>query len=187
MSEIPKKENKPRHRGTENLIPAKKGEVRNPAGRKTAGASVKEWMNSFSHRLYDEPKLRRISKDVGAPWAQRAAAIRMLRALECPDLADFEDILSGEKKLSDVRKDGTPTDCIKKVKSKERYIQQGEGEPIKEVEREIELHDRSGSELDRIMDRTEGKPMQPVAGPDGGGIPVDIVVKVIKGVSTDDL
>ncbi len=103
-------------------------------------------------------------------------------------MADFEEVLEGDSRLSELRKNGINTECVKKIKSKQRMITQGEGQPpINEIEREIELHDRSGSELDRIMDRTEGKAMQPVAGPEGGAIPMDVIVKVIRGVSTDDV
>ncbi len=176
MSEEIKTELRGKAASLANLIPAKPGEIRNPAGRKTAGASVKEWMNVYAEKDLSEQDLRKIAKDKGKGWSERAAAERMIRALEQPDLADFEPLLDGQMSLREIRAQGHDTATIKKVKCKKRSIPQKEGEsPIEEVEREIELHDRAGSELDRIMDRTEGKPTQEIAGKEGAPLMVQIV------------
>lgn len=139
-----------------------KGESGNPSGRKSLGASVVEWVNSLSHRGYDERKLRRIAKNRYANCNMRLAAKRLLRMMEDPDMADFEDLLDGQKSLKELRGDGIDTRVVKKCKTKTRHIQQGDGDPIVEVEREIELHDRSGEEFDRILDRTDGKANQTI-------------------------
>ena len=38
-----------------------------------------------------------------------------------------------------------------------------------------------------VLDRTEGKAAQPMTGPEGGSLAVDIIVKVIRGVTADDI
>ncbi len=168
-----------------NLIPIKPGEIRNPAGRPSAGRSVKEKMNDLALKNMTEDELRAISKNKKKGWTERAAAERMLRCLESPDIADFEPVLDGQSSLREMRAEGFDTSAIKKVKVKKRSVPQEKGPPIEETERDIELHNRGGSELDRIMDRTEGKPMQEITGIDGG--PLEVVVKIVRGVTTDDI
>ena len=82
------------------------------------------------------------------PPARRQAAIRMLQMLEHPDLADYEDLLHGQVTLKQLRDAGVATDAIKKFKPTKDGI-------------EIELHNRSGEEFDRILNRTLG-PAQPI-------------------------
>ncbi len=175
MSEEVKPELTPREKSLANLRPAKPGEIRNPKGRPTAGASVKEWINIYAERDLLEEDLRKISRDPQKGWAERAAAERMVRSLEQPDMADFEPLLDGQMSLRELRAQGQDTATIKKVKSRKRTIPQKEGDPVEEVEREIELHDRAGEEMDRILDRTEGKPMQEIASKDGQPLVVQIV------------
>jgi hypothetical protein len=143
-----------------NLIPAKPGEVRNPEGRKTAGAYVKEWINSFTHQELSEKDLRKIARDKAEPWAKRTAAERMLRTLEAPDLADFQDAVDGVSDLKALRKQGLNTEVVKKLKTKTRTIPSQDGDPVVEVEREIELYDRAGVDFDRVVEKTAGKDPQ---------------------------
>ncbi len=99
--------------------------------------------------------------------------------MEAGDIADFEPVLDGQMSLRELRTAGICTTVVKKVKTKKRSIPQGpDKEPIEEVEREIELHDRSGREFDRVLDRTDGKANQTISSPEGGG--VNLTVKVMK-------
>lgn len=142
-----------------NLNPIKPGEIRNPLGRKTLGASIKECLNSFAEKDLTLDELKKIAKDSAKGWTHRQAALRMIRSLENPDIADFEPLLDGQMGIRELRAQGVDTTSIKKVKHKTRTIQQGEGnEPIQEVEREIELYDRGLEEARTVMDYTEGRP-----------------------------
>jgi hypothetical protein len=100
------------------------------------------------------------------------AAQRMLRAIENPDLADFQDVIEGDKSLRELKRAGVNTAVIKKMKTKTKTYQNGET-PVTEVEREIELHDRSGSDVDRIVHNTDGSPSQAVKVE--GFIPIGVV------------
>lgn len=126
----------------------KPGEVKNPKGRPTAGASMREWLNIFSTTKITEQKLRRFARDRKAPVVKRAAAERMLRMIEVSDIADLQAFLSGEKTLKELRDEGHNTEVVKKAKITDKGGH------------ELELHDRSGADFDRIFDRTEGKPKQ---------------------------
>ncbi len=144
------------------LTPWQKGQSGNPNGRKTLGAYVNEWLNAFAFRKVNKSTLRRIIRaQIGDPNL-KIAAVRYLRMMEHPDIADFEPVLDGQANLREMRAQGFDTATIKKVKSKQRAIPQGDNPPIIETEREIELHDRSGVEFDRVLDRTDGKSAQNV-------------------------
>lgn len=138
------------------LKPWPKGVSGNPQGRKSGGAYVKEWANSFYEQKLDEYALRKIAKDPKEEPARKTAAVQILHSFEYSDIADFEAALDGQKSLKELRGDGVNTAVVKKTKTKRREIPNGDNAPIIEVEREIELHDRSGAAFDRIMDRTEG-------------------------------
>jgi hypothetical protein len=141
---------------TEHRI--KPGEVRNPRGRRTAGASVREWVNVLAEQDPTERALRRISRDKRLPFAKRAAAERMLRMLELPDIADFAAFLNGSKSIEELRAAGVDTAVVKKVKVRNRVTPAGE----QFVERELELHDRSAAEFDRVVNTTDGLPTKKV-------------------------
>ena len=66
-------EPKPKKPIPPHLIPWKKGQSGNPAGRKTAGANVREWFNSMAN--WDEPDIEACIKDKQSPRAKVAAAI----------------------------------------------------------------------------------------------------------------
>ncbi len=143
-----------------------KGDVGNPKGRKTLGATVIEWCNALAERGANEKELKRIARNRNCNGTLRIAAQRMLRLMEDPDMADYEPLLDGQKCMKELRHEGVDTRVIKKVKSKTRAIPQGDQPPIIETEREIELHDRSGAEFDRVLDRTDGKSMPKLPGSD---------------------
>lgn len=150
----------------------KKGQAPNPLGRPSAGLVMKEWINLLCKQGHTEKAIRKIAKDVKAPWPKRAAANRILRTMEAGDLSDFAGLLRGENTIEDLRAMGVNTEVVKRFKQKTRIVPKGEGKVEEVIEREIELHDRAGIDFDRVLDRTLGKPSQPVehAGKEGGAI-----------------
>jgi hypothetical protein len=139
----------------------KPGQSGNPAGRPCAGATIKEHINVMAASDLSESDLRAIARDAKAPWTKRAAANRILRTLETPDLADFQDAVDGVADLQSLRASGLNTEVVKKMKVKTKtYKDPSTESPVTETEREIELFDRAGEDFDRIIDRTVGKPTQ---------------------------
>lgn len=150
----------------------------NPKGRPpSAGSTLIEWLNILAGKDFTEAQIRRIARDKRSPWTKRAAAERVLRTLEAGDLADFQPYLEGTKTLEDLRDDGLNTELVKKGKTTVRTDKDG----TETQTREIELHDRSGADFDRIADRTEGKPTQRME-MEGTGVPlaVQIVTPMTK-------
>lgn len=146
-----------------NLVKWKPGQSGNPRGRPSAGLVIKEYINSLSDKDLTREQIFAISKDPKEPWSKRMAAIRMVRAIEDPDIADYEEYLGGQINLQELRARGVDTRPIKKIDETVRRIPQGkDNEPIVEIERKLELHDRSGDDFDRILDQTAGKPTQQV-------------------------
>ena len=146
-------------RNTSGLKPAwTKGASGNPKGRTTAGALVREWFNWIAEKQLSESQLRELVGNKSTPVPKRAAAIQWLRSSRFGDMADFEPFLAGVVDLQTLRKGGLPTDMVKKVTVKVRVMTNGD----QVTQREIELYDPkiAGEALDRIMDRTEGKPQQ---------------------------
>lgn len=139
--------------------PMAPGQSGNPAGRPKRGAVVEEWLDQMSDWTADD--LIAAVKDRKSPQAKVEAAIQSLHARELPDLADFQPYLDGAT-LDDLRKRGIDTRSVKKAKVRKRTHTDKDGGSIETVEREIELHDRSGPAFDRIMDRTVGKPLAKV-------------------------
>lgn len=136
--------------------PWQPGESGNPKGRPATGAVLAELIDTLTDLRPTEAELRAIANNQNEEAPRRVAARRYLLMLEHGDLADFGDVLSGEKTLEQLRAEGVSTDIVKKCKTKTRTMEDG----TVEVEREIELHDRSGEEFDRVSDRTAGKPSQ---------------------------
>jgi hypothetical protein len=125
----------------------KPGQSGNPTGKpRSAGYTLREWINRFAEDGHTEDELRKIARGKANPWPMRAAAERVLRAIESADLADFEELVEGTKRLTQLRSEGVNTAVVKKIK------------PCGERGFEIELHDRSGVDFDRIIDRTDGRP-----------------------------
>lgn len=155
----------------ENLRPPwKPGESGNPEGRPAAGASIKEFTNILQGMT--ELEVRAIARDKSAPVFKRAAAERWLRSIEVCDIADFQAVLQGgesAKTLEQLRREGVNTEVVKKLK----YGKDGP---------EIELHDRSGEDFDRICDRTDGKPTESlnIAGAGGAPLSVEIITPMSR-------
>jgi tRNA U55 pseudouridine synthase TruB len=125
----------------------KPGQSGNPKGRTTAGATIREWVNSIALDDLTESHVRAIARNREAPWTMRAAALRILRTLEQPDMADFAAVLKGEKTLDELRKAGINTEMVKSASIGTQGIR-------------IELHDRSGEDFDRVVEKTDGKDTQ---------------------------
>jgi hypothetical protein len=155
------------------LRPWPKGVSGNPGGSRKAGAYVEEFVNALAHAAVEhgltEDDLRAIARDKEQPWPKRAAAERIIRSIEAGDLADFDEWLSGQvSELSTLRRRGINTEVVKKAKVK--ILEGGV------VERELELHDRAGTDFDRIMDRTQGKPTQKIEHAGDVGLTVKRVI-----------
>src|SRR5688572_9189950 len=100
----------------------KPGQSGNPAGRKTAGAVLRDWLNALGEKELPEAELRAIGRDKAAPWAKRAAAKRLLRTMESGDLADMEGLLDGRMSLEQLRESGVDTEVIRRIKVKRRKL-----------------------------------------------------------------
>jgi hypothetical protein len=114
---------------------------------RSAGYWIRFYTNNLIHKGYDEPTLRRIAKDEYEKPAKRAAAIRIVRMLEQGDMADFEPFINGLQSLAELKAGGINTEVVKKAKVGEKGV-------------EVELHDRSGAEFDRLINQTDGTPTQ---------------------------
>lgn len=134
------------------------GESGNPKGRKSLGAYVSECINALATEQPSVEECRKRLRGKEISSNMRIALVRYVRMMEHPDVADFEPVLDGQKSLRELRTEGVDTAVVRKVKTKKRYIPNGDDPPVEEVEREIELYDRSGQEFDRVLDRTDGKP-----------------------------
>jgi hypothetical protein len=129
----------------------------NPKGRRNAGATIADWMNALAAKELTEADLRKIHGDPKQPQPRRIAAERLLHSLS-PDMADYEPFLDGTKTLAELKASGVDTSAVKKAKTRVHTDDKGGTTVI----REIELHDHSGAEFDRICDRTNGKPATPL-------------------------
>lgn len=132
-------------------------------GRKpNAGNTIKECINSLSAKGLTRSELATIARSNVRPSTEVIAAGRLLEAMERPDLADFTELVSGEKTLRQVRDDGIDTAVLKKVKETSRYVPSGDGEYDREVTREVEAHDRSRAASVALLEQTDGKPSQTI-------------------------
>lgn len=122
----------------------------NRAGRPSAGATIREHMNGMTQSGTDEATLRKIAKDKSAPVGRRMAAIQLLKAIEVDDLSDFDPYVEGAVTLSELRASGVDTSVVKKAKVTVRSM----GEQGTETTREIEVRDRAGDALDKIIGHT---------------------------------
>lgn len=128
--------------------PYKPGNPGGP-GTKSAGASIVAHFNNLSESTYDD--LVRIADDGRVPATKRAAAIQWLKILRAnTDIADFADFIEGAVTLKQLRDSGVQTGALASA-----TVRTG-----KVAERSVQLDRDGGRELDRIMDRTLGKPTQ---------------------------
>ena len=130
------------------LYPFRKGQVGNPAGRPNASTSVREWFNALEDTPEDE--LEQIARDRCIAPKKRAAAIQWLRVLaDTADMADFEPLVDGRETTETLKNQGAAVRKLKKVRRRESKSG---------TTTEIELSEQGGEALDRIMDRTGGRP-----------------------------
>ena len=153
----------------EQLIPQKHGGALRPAfksgaewrgnslGRKSAGAAIGDWYTLFSDRMdagkITADELRDIARN-DPNGNRRVAAKQWIEAFGA-DIADFEPLLQGKKSAGELRAAGVNTSMVKKATVRSTIDKDGG------VSKQITLELRHGGEaLDRIADRTEGKPTQ---------------------------
>lgn len=158
----------------------KPGQSGNPKGRPTAGLTIREHVNQLAVEDLTEDELRKVARDKKVGWTKRAAAERALRTMEAGDISDFAGLMRGENNLEDLRAMGINTEVVKKLKSKSRKVQVGDGEVEEIIEREIELHDRAGQDFDRVVNQTDGNPTQPIEAEVKGEINEVSEVAVLK-------
>lgn len=140
------------------LTPVQKGQRLNPTGRPSGGASIKEWYNALQDT--PEAELRKIARDKKESPARRRAALEWLDTLGC-DMADFAPFLDGELSLKELRSKGINTRFIKKASVTTKTYTGPHG-VTNEQTATLELLHKDGLAADRIMDRTHGKPVQPI-------------------------
>lgn len=145
--------------------PWKKGESPGAAAPKNAGCCIKRWINVLQDA--NESELRRMAKDPRLAANKRIAAQQLLRAIATPDMADFEPLVEGTATMAKLRDAGVDTTQVKKLAV--RHTEHG-------TNRDIELYDRSGESVDRIMDRTDGRPKQTTEITGEGGLPLAVTI-----------
>lgn len=151
------------------------GDPRIQPKKRDASWSYKDWLNQLQDSTPDE--LMTIIRGTKNS-ALKIAAARDILARACPgDLADFEDYCDGRITLQEARDKGIPTDWLKKVKVKTHTDKDGNTETT----REIELKDDAHKSLDRVLDRTGGKPAQEIKHEHTGGMGLGIVIKIEDG------
>ena len=108
-----KKLNKPAQQGISPISgtapPAeyqfKPGESGNPTGKRSAGHTIQEWINTLGQQDLPEDELRRVARDKRLGWTKRLAAERILRSMETGDLSDFVPLMKGEKDLAELARE----------------------------------------------------------------------------------
>lgn len=130
------------------LTPFPKGVSGNPNGSVPAGLIISNAYNAMTG--LSEPEYRDIANNRLEAGFRRAAAIQWLECLGA-DVGDFQPFLQGQASLAGLRARGVNTRMVKKV-----TIRRGEDGS---ESRSVELR-HGGEALDRIADRTVGKPSQ---------------------------
>ena len=143
----------------------KPGQSGNLKGRPSAGSSIKEAMNDMAASQLCPAELRAIMNNPLSPVIHIAAARELLLMADGGDLADFEEVMKGNETLIEARSRGVNTALLKKIKRRSRRVEavggSKDGENIEtEFECDVELRDRAGEHIDRVMDRTDGRPTQ---------------------------
>src|ERR1043165_8450300 len=77
----------------------KPGQSGNPAGRSTAGAHIRQEVNTLAEINPTSDVVRAIANGPKEKTNRRAAAVRYLRLVESGDIADFEPWLLGKATL----------------------------------------------------------------------------------------
>jgi hypothetical protein len=118
-------------------------------GRKSIGASVREWLSA----LDGEPRdvLERIARSRVEPASRVMAAQALLRAIDRADPEEFEDVIGGKRTLKELRAAGVPTRGIKRMK-----LNAAGG-------LDIELRSDERDDAAFIVDHTDGKAIQRIA------------------------
>ena len=124
----------------------KPGESGNPAGRKSIGASIRDWMTTLDGTEHAE--LERLAKSRKEPISKILAAQALLRAATSADVADFDDVIAGKMTLKDAQAKGLPTKAIKRAKANAAGGV------------DIELRADQREDLALIIDHTDGKAIQ---------------------------
>lgn len=147
----------------------KPGQSGNPKGRPNAGASVREYFNEMGELTVED--IQRIHNDPKSPANKVTAAQTWLDALTTGDMADFEDVFRLDKSLEQLRAEGIDTSCIK------QFVRRVSPDGI--VTHTISLKDAADKAIDRILDRTNGRPPQAVQvdTPNPVGVRVHIITR----------
>jgi hypothetical protein len=124
------------------------GHSGNPSGRPEGVTYPGDWIRGLLGLT--ESELREIVNDPKAVISKRMAALALIRSAAHADMADFEPVLLNRETLTELRIKGIDTTMVKKA----NYNATDKGLSVS-----IELHDRS-KEVDRILERTEGRPTQ---------------------------
>lgn len=126
----------------------------NPTGVRCAARSITEHFNDLDRAT--EAEIRAIARDKTAPANKRAAATQWLDILASSgELADFEPFLDGTHDLRKLQREGVATRLAREAKVTTHTSDSGS-----ETRREIKLSDKGADSLDRVLDRTGGKPHQ---------------------------
>lgn len=150
----------------------------NPGGRRPIGSSVRDWMNILQGA--SRATLEKIAKRPGRGSAKVIAAVRVLRAMEHPDVADYDAITEEGLTAAQARAKGINTAPIKRVKVKRRTIEREGQEPIVEIEREIELRDTALQESEFVTNQTGGTPTKTINVQGGADLaPPQIIVRMV--------
>lgn len=147
----------------------KPGQSGNPRGRPNAGASIRDFLNEMGEWTPDQ--IKAVLNDPKAPATKVMAARTLFDALESPDMAVYEDLLNGSKTLEQLRAEGINTGHIQK------YTRRVAADGTVTVT--ITLKDRSDRVIDRILDRTAGKPRQAlqVEAPNQIGVRIELITR----------
>jgi len=99
-------------------------------------------------------------------------------------MSDYAPLLDGDMTLKEAEAAGIDTAVIKKAKTRRRIIQREGQDPVVEIEREVELHDRSLAESEFTVEQTGGRATETVR-VEGG--PVAVVRCEFVGITAEVL
>lgn len=125
---------------------------------KTAGGRAKQFVNAMREMALGD--VRRVWKNRASPVLKRAAALRLIRCLENPDLAAFCKLMRAEETLTEARRRGVPTHQIKRMRP---VVGRDADNADVLIGYEIELWDRGQKEWESLLHETDGKPAETVS------------------------